>query len=397
MLITTSTFPYQHGDGQARFVLDLATALSSHGDVTVLAPHAPSAARREIIGAVQVGRFGYFLPRSLQRLGYGAGMRHNIEESWLARIQIPFFLIAQTFATAWVVLIRRPSVINAHWLVPQGLTSALVARVFRVPLVLHVHAADVYFLRRFKVGGGVARFVVRSSRAVLADGSHVRDALEELLGFESGARLRPMGVWQSVFSEPQDLVDTGDVPDRFVVFVGRLVEKKGVEYLIRSMSQVREAVPDVELVIIGHGPLLGDLMNLAQDQGVAEAVHFVGSQGHDEVAGMLRQAEVACVPSIIDSKGETDGMPTVVLEAMAAGVRVVGSAVNGIPDVLSDAENGWLVQPADEQSLAKGIIAALTDPTGDAIAAAGARTALQHDWEAVAHEYWRVLEEAAVG
>ena len=398
ILITTSTFPFKTGDGQARFVLDLAKALSSTTKVTVLAPHAPGAAPQARIGDVDVRRFRYFIPSQLERLSYGAGMRHNIEHSWLARIQIPFLVLAQLLATMWLVLTRRVSVVNPHWLVPQGLTAAIVARITGVPLVLHVHAADVYFLRRFRFGRAVARFVVRSCSSVLADGSHVRDSLDELLGFDSGAHLRPMGVWLEVFGakEPPS-PNLVSLPDRFVLFVGRLVEKKGVEYLIRAMALVREEIPDIELVVVGSGPLSDELAELAEHWELSEVVHFLGALEHDGVAALLGMADIACVPSIIDSHGETEGMPTVVLEAMASGARVVGTRVNGIPDVLHDAQNGWLVEPADDQALAAGLIAAANGLDAELIAEEGARTAAQHDWDAVANEYRKLLEEAVRG
>lgn len=396
VLITTSTFPYRQGDGQARFVLDLATALSEQASVTVLAPHATGAHTRERIGSVTVRRYRYFFPGSAQRLSYGVGMRHNLEQSWLARIQVPFLVVAQLLATVSAVLLLKPSVINAHWLVPQGLTTAVVSRLFGVPMVLHAHAADVYFLRRRRIGRAIARFVVRSSSAVLADGSHVRDSLDELLGFESGAGLRPMGVWFSRFEDNTD-EQPESLPENFVLFVGRLVEKKGVEYLIRALVTVRLDRPDLELVIAGTGPLQGQLTKLANELGVAGAVHFIGPRSHAEVAAMMQLAEVVSVPSIIDSRGETEGMPTVVLEGMAAGARVVGTAVNGIPDVLRDAENGWLVKPADAASLAEGILAALEDPAAEEVRRVGTETACKHDWAAVAEEYGSTLRAAADG
>ena len=395
VLITTSTFPVREGDGQARFILDLADALSDHAAVTVLAPHAPGTPRQERLGEVLVKRFRYFFPTAYESLAYGSGMRDNMERSRLARLQVPFLLVAQLIATIWTMFRIRPTVVNAHWLVPQGLTSALAARLLRTPLVLHVHAADVYFLRRVSWGDKIARFVVSSASDVLADGSHVRDALDEILGYESGATLRPMGVWTHRFGSAIDEVPfERTLPDRYVVFVGRLVEKKGIEYLIRAMPEVRNQLPNMELVIVGSGPLDESLRKLAEALGIGGAVKFLGALSHAEVVSLLRGAEVACVPSIIDSRGETEGMPTVVLEAMAAGVPVVGSAVNGIPDILHDAENGWLVEPANDDDLARGLLSALKYPSGDAMTEAGKETALLHDWGTVADEYAHVLKEA---
>lgn len=377
-------------------MLDLAEALSAHADVTVLAPHSPGAPRKQTIGRVAVRRFRYFLPTAYESLTYGSGMRDNIDRNWLAKLQVPFFLVAQVIATIWTMSTIRPAVVNAHWLVPQGLTSALAARILRKPLVLHVHAADVYFLRRVLWGDKIARFVVGRASSVLADGSHVRETLDQLLGFESDATLRPMGVWtddlRSAVGNSSDI--TSALPTRYVLFVGRLVEKKGVEYLIRAMPEVHDHHGDVELVIVGSGPLGPGLRSLTSELGMDDKVHFVGTQPHEEIWILLRSSAVVCVPSIIDSRGETEGMPTVVLEAMAAGARVVGSEVDGIPDILKDAENGWLAQPADSDDLARALLDALEHPVGDDIADAGEQTALLHDWHRVAEEYALVLDEA---
>ena len=391
LLISTSTFPAFVGDGTARFILDLAISLNGRFRVTVLAPHKPGALRSEIIDGVEVRRFRYFFPATLQRLASGPGMRGAIARSWLARIQVPFFLISQMIATLSTMREIRPDVVNCHWLVPSGLTAAMVKRISRVPLVLHIHAADVYFLQRFNWGRWVARFVIGRSAAVFADGSHVRDALDDLLGRTSRAVLRPMGVWVSEFSAPRDQKNTDRIPGR-IVFVGRLVEKKGLVYLLRALGEVQRQCPEAELQIIGSGPLEQSLKEAARSLGVGESVHFMGALSHAEVVRQLHRSVVACVPSIIDSKGETDGMPTVVLEAMAAGVRVVGSDVDGIPDILINHENGWLARPGDPEDLGRALMEALRAPDADLISAAGQLTAADHDWSQVAEEYRAVLE-----
>ena len=391
LLISTSTFPAFVGDGTARFILDLAISLNGRFRVTVLAPHKPGALRSEIIDGVEVRRFRYFFPATLQRLASGPGMRGAIERSWLARIQVPFFLISQMIATLSTMREIRPDVVNCHWLVPSGLTAAMVKRISRVPLVLHIHAADVYFLQRFNWGRWVARFVIGRSAAVFADGSHVRDALDDLLGRTSRAVLRPMGVWVSEFSAPRDQKNTDRIPRR-IVFVGRLVEKKGLVYLLRALGEVQRQCPEAELQIIGSGPLEQSLKEAARSLGVGESVHFMGALSHAEVVRQLHRSVVPCVPSIIDSKGETDGMPTVVLEAMAAGVRVVGSDVDGIPDILINHENGWLARPGDPEDLGRALMEALRAPDADLISAAGQLTAADHDWSQVAEEYRAVLE-----
>ena len=405
ILVTTSTFPVRDGDGVPRFVCDLAGALTAHADVLVLAPDAPDALKREQMGSLTVRRFSYFPWRRLQVLGLGYGMRDNLRRNWLARLQVPLFLAAQWLATRALIRTARVDVVNAHWLVPQGLTAAWArGRRASFKLVLHVHAGDVYLLHRLPFGSAIARYVVGRSDVVLADGTKVRDTLDELLGFASGTVIQPMGVHRHVFAPEEGAGLLGDgtdldtrFQDGFVLFVGRLSEKKGAIYLIRAMHRVVARHPGLGLVVIGEGPEQERLRFEVRRLGLTDAVRFVGRQSHARIAAYLRQCRASVVPSVIDSHGEADGMPTVVLEALAAGVRVVGTTVGGIPDVLRHGENGWLCPPENPDALADQIFAALRDPTPSQVLVAALETARQHDWRQVARNYMRCLERLDAG
>jgi glycosyltransferase involved in cell wall biosynthesis len=178
-----------------------------------------------------------------------------------------------------------------------------------------------------------------------------------------------------------------------LVFVGRLVEKKGAIYLLRALPRVLAHRPRVRLFVVGEGPLKEDLAAEAARLGIETAVSFLGRRGHDEVARRLGESRVAVVPSVVDRNGETDGMPTVVVEAMAAGARVVGTAVDGIPDVIEHHRNGWLCPAKDPEALATAILEALDDDGDDVIRAAFA-SASGHSWPQVAARYEAVFSRA---
>lgn len=399
ILLSASTFPLRAGDGLPRFVLDLAQALTRHASVTALAPHAAGAALRERMGDVDVRRFRYFWPESLERLAYGHGIRENLRASALARLQPPLFLAAQVRATRKLVAELGAPVVNSHWLVPQGLSSALARGAPggrpRFRHVLTLHAGDVHLLERWPGGARIARFVVERSDAVLAVGSHVRDSLDRLLGRPSGARLEPMGatlsLWQSGAAPPAD----PPLPEEYLVFVGRFSEKKGVSFLLRALPRVRRHHPQLALVLVGHGALEGALREEVARLGLSQAVIFAGPRSHAEIAGYLRGARAAVVPSIVDRYGETEGMPTVVAEALAAGQRVVASAVDGIPDLIRHGENGWLCRQQDPEDLAARILDALSDPEPSRVRQGALATARRYDWACVAERYAQVLRELA--
>ena len=392
VIVTTSTFPIHADDGMPRFVCDLATALSAHLQVKVLAPDAPQITLTPA-AQLDVERFSYFWPRSLRRLAYGGGMIDNMRSSLLARMQTLPFLVAEAMALRRMVRRETPSYVNSHWLVPQGWTAAWVrGRRPRFHHVLQVHAGDVYLLQRLPFGGPLARWVVARPDAIFAAGSHVRDALDDLLGYASGAVLRPMGIDTASFREPRPLPkDVPSYPAGYLAFVGRFVEKKGVAYLLRALASVRSR-HDVGLVLVGYGPLEDKLRQEARSAGVADQVHFAGRRSHQEVVAILQGCSTAIVPSIVDRHGETEGMPTVVTEAMAAGAKVVASAVDGIPDVLRHEVNGWLCRPKDPTDLAEKIGAALDEDDDSPLVREARATAELHDWKEVAATYWRCFE-----
>ena len=395
ILVAASTFPSGQLDGsRPRFVYDLAEALSAHAEVFVLAPHHVGAQTSERMGRVQVERFRYWWPERLQRLT--PNMRQQMRGSLLAKLQVPVFLAAQAAAVRTVVRRQRIDVVNAHWMVPQGLTTAFVRskRNPRFRLALHVHAGDVYLLQKVPWGGMIARYVTARADVAFADGSHVRSTWNELVGRDSGARLQPMGVYTDTFRPAAEGLVSDDgvfFSDGYVLLVGRLVEKKGAAYLIRALPRVRERHPGLGLVIIGDGPEDRALRSETAALGLTGAVRFLGHRPHSEIVACLHRCRVAAVPSIVDRHGETEGMPTVVVEAMAAGVRVIASAVDGIPDVVRHGENGWLCREKDPEDLGDKLLQALADPPDSGIIAAADRTARGYDWAEVARNYMKAL------
>ncbi len=399
LLVMTSTFPVRPDDGIPRFVLDLAEALAVHAEVSVLAPDAPGACLHERFQGVHVERFRYFWPRAYQRLAITnqRGMRDNLRSSWLAKLQVPLFLWRE--ASVLRKLLKRQDfhVVNAHWLVPQGLVAAWVLRHNRsIQLILHIHAGDVYLLKRLPFGRRVAKYVVGRADVIFAAGSHVRDTLNELVGRDCGAKLQPMGVHLDRFRQPTDLHVINDplrqsFPEGFLLFVGRFVAKKGLTYLLQAMAAIHPMKPGLGLVLAGYGPEEQHLRDLVARLNLTDNVVFVGHQTHQQVIDLMHACRVVVVPSIIDDQGETEGMPTVVTEAMAAGALVVASDVAGIPDVIRHGENGWICCPRDTQDLTAKIIDALHHRDVSPIRQAAVATAANYDWQQVARNYMASL------
>ncbi len=397
ILVTSSTFPGGEFDGsRPRFVYDLAEALARHPQVervVAVAPHHPGAPTRERMGTVEVVRFRYWWPARAERLT--PNMRQQMRDSLLARLQVPFFLLSELWTLSRTVGSQGIDVVNAHWMIPQGLIAAILrggARP-RFALAVHLHAGDVYQLAKMPFGRAIARFVVRRSDRILASGSHVRETLDALLGYHSGALIQPMGVHGDLFgSVPADgSGELPEFPDGFILFVGRFVEKKGAIYLVRALPRILAEHPGLGLVLVGSGPEEGTLRQEVRRLELDARVRFLGHRSHGEIAALLHRCRAAAVPSIIDRHGETEGMPTVLVEAMAAGVRTVGSAVDGIPDVMRHGVNGWLCREKDPDDLSDKLLEALSDGSSSAVTGEAKKTAGRYEWAEIAEHYVQAL------
>jgi glycosyltransferase involved in cell wall biosynthesis len=178
-------------------------------------------------------------------------------------------------------------------------------------------------------------------------------------------------------------------PAGYLLFVGRLRIRKGVEVLLAALASLASRFPIVRLRVAGDGEHRDELEKRTAALGLGSVVSFLGRADAGRVRTLLAGARALVVPSIYE------GMPLVVLEAMAAGVPVVASAVSGIPEVVLDGETGWLVPPEDPAALAAALAAVLADPAeARRRGEAGRVRAAEHFRPAVAAARW---EEEIVG
>jgi glycosyltransferase involved in cell wall biosynthesis len=392
VLIATSTFPRHTRDSATpRFVLDLADAIARHVSVTVLAPGAPGAEARERWGALEVRRFDYFHPRRLQRLAYAAGMPENLRRSWWARGQVAGFLACEARALGSLTSAMRADVVHSHWLLPQGLAAAWArGRAGRFAHVTTLHGSDAHLLERFPGARSLARWINARSDAVIAAATPLRDRLDIVLGHSSGATVLPVGVNTALFRSALHSHVASTFPDGHLLFVGRLVPIKGLDVLLRALQIVRKRIPGLGLVVLGGGPEAPSLRETSRSLGLDPWVNFAGTADRATVSAQLQACRSAVLPSVVDRTGHAEGMPAVVLEALASGARLIATDAGGIPDVVVPGYNGWLARPGDPGDLAATILRALEAP----VPPGAQKTADAHDWSVVAERHLAIYEGA---
>ena len=392
----TSSYPKHPGDTTAPFIESIAHAVAARGhDVDVILPFHPDLQRGD---GEPVRFFPYrYAPRDAWSLwGYAQSMEADV------RVRPGVYLLAPLVAAALRLLLgerllaERYDVVQAHWVVPNAAFVTDLVCAHGVPFVISLHGSDVFLAERFAPARILAGAAFRAAGAVSAcsEDLHTR-ALR--LGADPGrTRTVPYGVDLEAFapgrSRPDVRARLGVSPESlFVLAVGRLVEKKGFEYLVQAVAGRR----DLHVVIAGDGDLRRPLEQQARK--CDAAVTFPGALDRELTAAALATADVVVVPSVVDRSGNVDGLPNTLLESLAAGRAVVASQVAGIPEVVQDGINGRLVPPKDAAAL-RNVLLELAAQPGERrrLGQAARHTAVERlDWQVAARAFEECYAQAA--
>jgi colanic acid/amylovoran biosynthesis glycosyltransferase len=384
LLVLASTFPAGRDDGTPAFVRDLAGYQAQEFDTVVLVPQVPGARPRERTGRLTVQRFRYF-PRHWEDLADGA-ILENLRRHPSRWLQVLPFLVAEAWAVRRAVRRHRPDVLHVHWMLPQGLAALVAAP--RVPRVVTTHGGDIYALRD-RISVWSKRRVLRRADAVTAMNSDMTRRLVELGADVRTVHVLPMGADVDTVRSAGAGIDR--VPGR-IVFVGRLVEKKGLAVLLDAVRQLEPGGWSLE--VVGDGPLRAAL----EARAAGLPVTFRGSLPRTEVAAAYARSEIVVVPSVPAASGDQDGLPVALLEAMSAGCAVIGSRIAGIDAAVDDGETGLLVPPGDAGRLAGTIADLLAHPERRAKLGAAARARSdEFSVEMVGRRYCSLLHQVMTG
>jgi glycosyltransferase involved in cell wall biosynthesis len=170
-----------------------------------------------------------------------------------------------------------------------------------------------------------------------------------------------------------------------VLFVGRLVEKKGVKYLLQALKEVSKQLPDTTLVIAGSGPLQSELESITQDLGLTQQVKFAGRLEHKELVRLYQESTVAVFPFVQAKDGDMEGLGLVMVEAMGCGCPVIASDLPAVRDVIMHEEDGYLVESGNISALSRAVLTYLHNPVSPIC------IPFAFDWKIIATCYQQTL------
>lgn len=387
LLVLASTYPRWKGDPEPGFVHELSSRLAAEFDVQVVCPAAPGARSREIMDGVRIHRFRY-APEKLQTLINNGGLTSNLRKSPWKYFLVPGFLFGMIWASTRMLRSFKPSVIHSHWIIPQGFVAILARRLSgrSPPLVVTSHGADAYAWKSH-LSTWFKRVVVREAAVVTVVSRAIQREIADICGAPSATTVAPMGVDLEERFAPDSGVRRSPAE---ILFVGRLVEKKGLRHLIDAMPMILSKMPHAKLVIAGFGPEEGERKLQAKALGVAHAIEFLGAIQQERLPGLYRRASVFVAPFVQAAGGDQDGLGLVSVEAAGCGCPVVVSRLPAVEDIFDDDE-AIFVEPGNPSDMAKAILSVLQNPLASP---RPRRDALvrRFGWESVASTYAEILQ-----
>jgi len=243
-------------------------------------------------------------------------------------------------------IVRMLQKINPDIIHVQSLDIAVPAliskRLLKIPYVLWGRGSDVYLPHwRTKL---TSKTVIKDADSVLALTEGMKRAMRGI--HDRDITVVPNGIELKEYTEKMQVEEVKCPPEKRILFVGRLHPIKGVPYLLQAMKLVHEKIPDVKLILVGDGEDRRQLEILTERLAIRECVKFAGSVPHERVQGYMNQAEVFILPSI------SEGFPVTILEAMACSLPIVATRAGGVPDIIRDGINGYLVDTKNPEQIA---------------------------------------------
>jgi glycosyltransferase involved in cell wall biosynthesis len=407
VLMITTSYPKFSGDVTAPVIEKVVFELAGRGHaVDLVLPRHPDLELSGRDRGLPVRFFPFYAGSGRgYAWGYASSMRADRGLRPRAVVMAPVAFLSGVATVRRLVASDHYDVIHAHWVLPNGPIAALAAAPSRrPPLVVSLHGSDIFVAERSAVLATIARWTFRRTswvaacasdlarRAVLLGASPERVVtllhgvdVADLAGGDPAAWRQRAGAGEGEF---------------LVVALGRLVAKKGFSYLLQAAAILGAGGVPLRVAIGGSGDLAADLEAQARDLSCRDRVCFLGDVPHGEVGPLLRAADAVAVPSVRDDRGNVDGLPNVLLEAMAVGRPIVSTDVAGIPDVIADGENGLLVPPGSAAALAEALVRLHSDRgLGERLGAAAREKAQALSWSSYGDQliagYERAIRLAA--
>jgi N-acetyl-alpha-D-glucosaminyl L-malate synthase BshA len=359
-------FPKYKGDSYGPFVFEEAKFLARNGiEVHVITQHNSGANYEEERNGIHIHRFRWLKPKTFKALIYFKGFKDNF--------RLLTYLISLFFNL--IILVRRYDidVIHAHHTIPTGFVGVIIAKIMRRPIVITAHlmditthGADVGPLENIKdfesnfIFRRLIIFTLNSSNKIIAVSADLANKIE-LMGIDN----KKISILRNAVDvnkfkplKNTELRNNFNISeeDILILFIGHLEAFKGIYELIDAFCKVKGKINNLKLMIIGEGHEEQKVKEKVSELELDNFIIFTGKISPEVIQNFYQMADIFVLPSY------TEGLPLVVIEAMACGLPVIVSNVGGIPEIVRDGENGFIIQPKERGKLAIKLEILANDP-----------------------------------
>jgi len=355
VLYVVTAYPRSETDVITPWLVETINLLRNDGvDVRVFTSSYRGLSDQTIFGT-PVTRFRYFFKR-WEVLTHDETAVDRVKKGLHFKLLAVLYLVFGSLA-AWRLCRKEEfDVIHVHWPLPHFLFGRAATLARRAPIVISFHGAELMVVKHgMKFMRPFLHWAISKADAVTANSTHTVKAIQEI--FDRPVTIVPFGTAAGEYSESHRRAET---TEKQILFVGRLVERKGVPFLVEAVETLSREMP-IRLNIVGTGPDEPALKELVRRRGLERIVTFHGRVSPESLFRQYQDCDVFVLPAVIDSKGDTEGLGVVIIEAMSYRRPVVASGVGGIADLVIHEKTGLQAQPADSRALADAIRRVLTD------------------------------------
>lgn len=349
-------FPKYFGDSYGPFVFEEAKFLVKKGiEVHVITQHNQGAAYEEIMEGVHVHRFKWLEPKEFKALIYFSGLVDNI--------RLLTYLISLFFNLLRITRKYNLELFHAHHTIPTGFVAILVSKIMRLPVVVTAHLMDITThgtdvgplenivdFESNLIFKRLIMFSLNSSNKIIAVSEDLSTKIEQM-GINKDITILRNAVDISRFKPSKNMemrqnYKIGD-DDLLILFIGHLETFKGIFELLDAFYEINKKHTNTKLMIVGEGHEEQKVRDTVSKLKLEGSIVFTGKVSPETIQNYYQMADIFTLPSY------TEGLPLVVIEAMACGLPVIVSTVGGIPELVKDGKNGFLVPPKDKLILEK--------------------------------------------
>lgn len=341
-----SVYPRSHEDSEVPWLRKTVNLLREAGhEIVIYVPSFLGLKSHEIDGC-RVKRFRYFLA-PFETLTHDEGAPNKIHKFHYKIIMLFYFF----FGTIGLMRFHRKErfdVLHVHWPAPHALFAFFASLVCKTKIVLNFYTASLMLVKRFPFVKYLLRFFIKRAAGIIAISTFTKNLVKDI--YDCPITIIPYGTTIS----PKEKLPAFK-PNHRILSVGRIIERKGFAYLINAMLKILEEWPDAELTIAGGGPLQQRLIDLSKYLKIDKQVSLPGKIPQETLESLFTECNIFVLPSIVDSKGDTEGLGVVLIEAMTYGKPVIGTDIGGITDIIIHNKTGLLVPQRDPDAIAEAV------------------------------------------